>query len=748
MIKTEHYSRSCVVVVKKPKTRIFDSYVTAVTYIMEYGEMPDKDTWDGLNKKFLDAERLRLQSFINRKSGKLLDFDNDEDYFYLVVNGTQFKKEKDTKTNLNLIDQTWERAANFNVSPTYANERVISITVTQSSQGAWTASIALDNTDDVFYMKNVASSPVPPLRSPNVYFQEGDCIIESNDEVEIYLPDWEDNLKLVFTGYVSTVNVEDDGLTKRINLSCEDVTKALSVTRTNAFPSLDPVESEGDTITFYQSTWAGKKPEEVVKGILGRTFCDIFNDSALFTEAKSCLSELHDKNGATKTSDSFKALNTAIDRRVETYIKELYDENDKIVGWYGVKAKKSVDGKVASGDVAFILMGINQPVWSIQFASGTYDYLISDWKSNAQILDNIAKSTFFEFYVLPSGIPYFGPTNLKLPKMYDGNDEDQNTFNNFVQNNFHFTADKDIYVRKYSQVMDDRNLFTDLVITGSYLWGGYTHEFLRKLVIAPYKYRRQFGVRMMAQESKVGLITPESLAAYGEQRLWRQNSTLHTASMFLEGNSNLQPGTSCYVDRWTSVYYINRVVHNFVAGADYSTTIDLSYRRKPFYVIEGNNINQLKGYLTHLVEIQSMSLSQMNFILANVEDLTWGKVKMYVNNDVVNYVEGLLVWDAIPSNLYPSIVQQQEYLQSYLKNETAKIKENYNKIIFSGTRNESEIIKVKDERDTALNTLKERLTKVSKSINASSFANDTVIRNTKDTTYLKYRSEQGCNNVK
>jgi hypothetical protein len=585
------------------------------------------------------------------------------------------------------------------------------------------------------------------MHLPNLIFQNNDCVIESNDEIQIYLPDWDNSLKLVFTGYVNTVSDENDGLEKRIRLGCEDVTKKMRVTRTNAYPSLSMQEAQGNTITPYEATWQDKSPIEVVRVILGRTFCNVFNDLSIFKDAQTIFEQLNSKKGLTKEENAFKALDNAIDTKIkDKYIEEIKGYDNTVIGYRGFKAKKSEISE--RGEVAFVVLGTNQPVWALVMGGGNYDFVTSDWKSNDQLIADIANSTFFEFYALPSGIIYFGPTNLKLPKLYEGTAEGKEAFNSFL-GNYIFTSNKEVYVRKYFQLMDDRNIFTDLIVTGNYLEGGYTWSWLKKLIIGPHTYRRKFGVRMMAQETKPGLVYPESLEVYGNQRLWKQNAQLYSASLLLEGNSNLQPGNPCYIDRWTSVYYIDSVTHSFTMGTDYSTEINLKYRRKPLYILSferagGYTYGSFHNYLSSLVQKQEISVQQKNYLIENEDELIWGKIKMYVEGNrssVGSYVEGSLIWDAIPLNLYPSGLQVTSYLRDFASNEMSRIENEYN-VGISISKNEETKRRLTEKRKKDIDKLAVSFTGVAKSTDSANFS-DSILLKTPGETFLKFQAGGG-----
>jgi hypothetical protein len=709
--KIAHLRKQCAVVIRKPKLRIFNEYEALVNYIIDNPNATSTD-WKTERDNY-KKERENIFKDIIFKSGDtasrnrkiLREVNEKDDYWYLVANGyididsdSQIK----TVTRQSYVagTQPSDKSSIFSITSD-VNNSVTSVTVEQTTETAWTSNITLDNTNDIYYLKNREIVD----RYPKFIFQEGDCIIESNDEVDIYLTDWKGELYPVFThGYVNSVTTSDNGLQKRIMLQCEDCTKKLSVSRLNVNPSLNPLESRGDEITPFTLSYALSTPEEVIKLMLGMTYCNVFADT---TFVQSNISYIKTLRSETNTADRIKALETLKKSILQTiqdkYIVTDKDSSGKI---------KSVKGYEYLSDgqkrLKFIIEGINQDAWTIEFGQGGFDYLISTWKSNDEVINEIIKCIFFEFFADENGVIHVRPTNLTLPKHLVNGTANAITYNSRIDE-YIISRDKELFVRSFNQTFNDRAVFTDIIVSGQYQMTGYTNPLMRKLVTAPYKYRKWFGTRMAPHETKIGAILDNQLQTYGTARLCRHNADMWNASLVMEGNSRINAGNPMYVERWQSVYYATNVTHSFTAGEDYTMTVNLNNRRKPIdYIEDGMDIRFMLGYdLISMVKRNEISNEEMQNILNNIETLKWGYVKI---PEVVggieiknSYKKYHIIWESIPT-IFDPILLQNTSANAAIYSE--KIKDAYKKWESAKAKNK-DIVEYESNYKTILNQAQE-----------------------------------------
>lgn len=708
--KVTHLRKQCAVVIRKPKLRIFDEYEALVNYIKD-NTSPTSVGWETERKTFRHEQQQRFRDIIFDKgkpspinSKVLEDPGEDSDYWYLVANGYLDIKNENTITSLtgntavfngSSGTQLTDTVGNFSINSD-VNNSVISVSVEQKTDSAWSANVTLDNTNDIYYLKNQKRDDGFPL----FIFQDGDCVIESNDEIDIYLTDWNSSLKQVFTGYVNSVSTSDNGLQKRITLECEDCTKKLSVSRTNINPSLDPEESSGDDITPFVLSYALSTPEDVIKMILGTTYCNVLTDFTFISSIKILLQNI--RNDVDKTKN-LKELKERILQEVQTekYMTKL--PNGTVLGY-----EYTSDGMKR---LKFVIEGINQPAWAIEFNQGGWDYLISQWKGNDEIINDIVGKVYYEFYANENGVIHIRPTNLSLPKYMNKNEVNSNLYNETIEN-YILSINKELYVRNFSQSFNDRSIFTDIVVTGAYVWNNYTNPFMRKLVTGAYKWRKQFGTRMAPQETKIGAITVEQLKTYGDARLRRHNSEAWNASISMEGNSRISAGKPMFIERWQSVYYISNVNHTFTAGDDYSTTITLNNRRKPIdYIEKGNDVSAtLSNDLFSMVNRNEISLGELNDVLNNYETLQWGTITIpdtingIPNSTTVNSTEYNIIWESIPTIFDPGKMQSSSTTAVIYNEKLSEAWQDWQNAVIS---KDPDIELYKDKYDMVLNSAKE-----------------------------------------
>ena len=595
-----NYKQDVVVVIKKPKIRIADNYGAYIAFLREGRAV--NSTYKDFLMKLYQTERDRLQSAF---TDKLLvennqsyyqtnttvassTFDGAFGYYYIVAGGgTEIGNSTQAGLNKTLASNT----------PTISNslDRIISVQTTTTVTGASSCNITIDNTGNLFFLKSNLTTDL---------YQTMDCLIEPMDEVVVYMKETVNKTnpqyKTVFTGYVNSVNDNDDGSEQTIEVTCEDMTKKSSITRTNVNPSLDTLEAEGNAISIYNENYTSLAPTDVIKNILTRTYCDLFNNLSMCDELSDIFwiktnNTIAYRIGADLTSQLHETQ-TIISEYIEKYTQNIFVDGklQKIIGYKALPtdgingpdgtALKDRDGNtilITNNPVAFTVMGIDQDLYSWQL-NGNYDLLISDWKSNDQIIQDLADKAFFEYFADVNGMVFFRPKNLTLPNSSTNGMEDE------IKDNYWITSDNENIVRKFSKTINDRELFTDFVVTGTFIPCGITPPLNTKLVIS-YKHRRKYGVRVLPPETRPGIIGQNGLEQFGRNRLSLANSKFTSASLTINGNPSIKPGMPIFIERWLSVYYIETVSHSFSAGGDFQTTLNLNFKRIPIATLSTFN---------------------------------------------------------------------------------------------------------------------------------------------------------------
>lgn len=602
-MQTNHYQQDLLVIIKKPKIRIADNYGAFISYLRE--GRAAYSTYNAFLSSLKTAERNRLNSaFVNKilveynpsyfeanSDTNNTMFDGAFGYYYIVAGGAPYDKD-----NSNYLVKD---AINKNKTITNNLDRVMSVQITTTVTGASSCNITIDNTDNKFFLQSDLNNDI---------FNTMDCLIEPMDEVVVYIKEKSNKYRTVFTGYVNSVTDKDDGNEQRIEVTCEDVTKKSSITRTNVNPSLDAEEAEGNAISIYNENYTSLEPTEVLRNILARTYCDLFNNPTLCNELSDVFwiktnNNITYKVGEDKTAQ-LNETQTLIGKYVDIYTEYIYNKTtkklQKIIGYKALPTDglRDRDGSIITtaqtNPKAFEITGLDQDLYAWQLNSN-YDLMISDWKGNDQIIQDLADKAFFEYFADVNGVIYFRPKNLTLPNSAQDSMVDE------IKDNYWLTTDKEHLVRNFSKTINDRELFTDIVVNGQYVIQAINHALMKKLVIS-YKNRRKYGVRMMPQETRPGITTTDGMEVFGRNRLTLANSKFTSASLSLNGNPAIKPGMPLFIERWLSIYYIESVSHNWTAGSDYSTTLNLNYKRKPI-----SRLSTFKSTLTELVKIQELA---------------------------------------------------------------------------------------------------------------------------------------------
>lgn len=665
--------QKCVVVITKPKYRINNVFSWIVQNVKD-GKLTRQSTISDIYKlkqELADETQLRLNRFIfdnsNKKKGVLFDpFPNCIETPYYIIGD-----------NFNTVNFS---ATNYIQNKLYSNDRIVSCDVTQATDTAWTCNVVLNNTDDLYtldneYYYNSKNGYANTNFGKYILNQENKCVIEPNDEIQVFMNNWKGNFNSVFTGLVTSVTISDDGLNKAVNLSCDDMFKKLTWTYKVVKASFDSEEAFGTSISEYEQNYADKSWEDVLKTVLGSALCDIYKRDIFLLEATK--SYVLNKEGDRNVS-----LSKIIEKEINKYIeieevpKELQKENDssktlRIIGYkatidYQKIAKGNIEqtGQVdivattastnngetfitgekvvvqnennnvltdyKDGDIAFKISGMEQPAWAWTINSGSFDFLFSTFKRNDEFVKEIASIVSYEVFADVNGIVLFRPQNLVLPRKVDfKNKEFTKEYNDYLDNYLVLPDKEEEYFTSFKTTADDSAIVTQVQVNGSFRENNTTYpEILKAKSYAPLQYINQYGIRMTSPLSRVGLKTPDMCKRYGDLFLWRQNKNYELGSASCILNSDYTVGMPILINRQLAVWYIKRVTHSFSAGNICTTELTLGYKRNPLCYRK-----DLQTFLSSSLEKGKISQTQYDKIKDNAPYLTWGILDLkYANS--------------------------------------------------------------------------------------------------------------------
>lgn len=720
----------CSVIIKKPKYLLNDGFSWIIAAI-ENGKLNENSTEQdvfNLKVELVKETEKRLNQFLRSDSNKKgILFDPCPyciDIPYFIVGD-----------NLNRIN--WKSGNYITDNLSSSNDRILNCSVTQEINNGWTCNFTLDNTDDIYTLNNYYKLNFKQEPIEYVLNQNNICVIEPNDEVEVYMSDWQGELHCVFTGLVSSVAKQDDGLRKVINVSCNDILKKLNWHYFNAQAGFDIKEARGITLSVYGENYQPLQLNEVVSDLLGETYCDIYKrDSFLlklikvyapaYAKVKRAETE-QQKTEATKSQvlaiqDICKIIKDEIDQYIDidvipkgsAIIKDKGGKEKTInvaveEGKYGRKCtinygKLVVPQEISSeigikdntkiqtpfldcdeGELAFKIEGESQPVWEWTVKQGGYDYLFSNYKRNDEIIRNITGITQYEFFANATGIIYFRPPNFTLPRGSILGEEIKGTIvkqtNEYIKENYWVTKEKEQYFTQFNSSINDNNIYTRVNVIGKWVEIGYSNELMKTAGYASQWWLNKYGLRMMSTNTRTGLKDIEACKTYAEMLLWKNNINYELCDATCILNSNYTVGLPIYIERQLAVWYIGRVTHTFNSGSGCTTNLTLTYKRTPMCLRK-----DIQQYINDNLNWGKLNQTEYDYIKKYEEILSWGYLNTNLTRTfpIAESVESqgktlvkedyMFVWTPVPDALYLLTLELQQQIDIVNNNQSNREK--------------------------------------------------------------------------
>lgn len=685
-IEPINIQHKCSVIIKKPKYILNDGWSWILSAV-ENGKLNENSTEKdifNLKVELVKKNNIRLNQFLrsnDNKKGVLFDpCDYCIDIPYYIIG--------DSINKLNINSQNYIKDDLYTT-----NDRIVSCNVSQEITTMHQCNIVLNNTDDIYTLKNELyynSDSVNTNYGEYVLNQANTCVIEPNDEVEVYMSDWKGNLNCVFTGYVSNVALNDNGLQKTISLQCDDITKKLTWVYFNAQAGFDVKEARGVKLSAYTENQQPLQLNEVVSNILAETYCDIYKkDEFVLKLVRLYANAL---KWSQKTNLKTANINEAYYKMRDLIIKELqkyvevqyvhkiiadYDKMslssvpiNKELGRIGKKAtidyetlvkNKEQKGKgymqtpfvpIEESDIAFKIEGMNQVAWAWTTNNGSWDFLFSNYKRSSDFVREIANMVQYEFFANPIGIIFFRPPNFNLPRAIGLNDD----VDAYIQENYWVDNVNEKYFDHFNTTVNDNKIYTRINVIGQNKAMNITHALLKKATYAPQSYLNKYGLRMMPTVTKVGLLDDRACETYGELLLHKNNINYELCSTSCVLNSNYTIGQPIFIERQLAVWYVGRVVHSFTAGSGCSTELTLTYKRTPLCLEK-----DLEKYLNDNKLYGNLTDAEIEYIKNNKDMLSWAVIRtndvyisssVAISKDVYIKKEYVLIWQPLIGRFY------------------------------------------------------------------------------------------------
>lgn len=430
-------------------------------------------------------------------------------------------------------------------------------------------------------------------------FNNGRCRIQSMDKVAIFATErftpanTQPKLIKIFTGVVN--NVEDSYAEGKatINISGEDVTKYMKISLININPSLqvnntsDVLETSDQQITIWSDIFKGMTAVDIVKACTigmkrGEKLSDGrkndlpydiagIGDYLLQSDFKNLkqIKFSKDENtfveiepiGGKNTKISFQQVLQNLFKSSTVHICDPYSKNQKLFGFrpYEISLQNS---------------------WS--FYQG-------DWKTRREIAYRAAEDCHFVFYADRNGELWFQPPRFS---------------NSWILG----ASNPDVYIIdtpsiiSYGFVESDENIFTAVYMSteppfgmdGAQSLGLYSKSFVDEGAILKYGFRVFTGSNPVIniadkKGSSGGDFTlalnekgEKSIIIFAKSLLQRLLAQKYQGQITILGRAELDPNRPVYIPYRNQIYYVETVSHQISFGGQFTTTLHLSYGRKPW----------------------------------------------------------------------------------------------------------------------------------------------------------------------
>lgn len=410
---------------------------------------------------------------------------------------------------------------------------------------------------------------------PGVY-QRGKCSISPMDRVVIFLPETyptgkEVRLVRAFTGVVSTVQQGYSENQNTVEVKGEDITKYLQLSVVNVNPALplDAVtiidQDPQDYLTIFSNIFRGMSIPDIIKILLlgnnpndntsGRiTGVGVYRLAGTPTQTDITYNAnkgVYERTGKRTSGDASHTV-TADFRQV---LGDLFTQSTVHI------LNPFTDAAKLKGYAAYRLQ--LQSSWSFQQA---------DFKTRRDLIYQSSEEIGFVFYADRNGElwfrqPYFDNSHIlcaKNPKIYIIDNKDIISFG-FIEDDSH------VYSSVYVTTEPDFGAETTTSL------GFYTASYRDDNTVLKYGQRIFVGSNPVIRTGN-----KQNIQLYAKSLLQRLLAGKYQGEITIPGRVELDPGFPIFIPIRNMIYYAETVDCSLDFAGQYTTTIGLSYGRKPW----------------------------------------------------------------------------------------------------------------------------------------------------------------------
>lgn len=413
----------------------------------------------------------------------------------------------------------------------------------------------------------------------NGIFKRGRCRIESMDRVICYMskrfndrPGRAADLERVFTGVVSSVQDGYSGNEESLTIQAEDVTKYMKISYINVNPALlldrarDVSQTPDQKITVWTSILKGLNAPDIIR---------------LLTLGHNYLTK---KSNETQSIDGIGYYDISNTSKIGTRIR-FNPEDESFVEVEGSNNRKKLSFRQALGALfTSSTVHVIDPFRNNKQLKGFRPYELSistswsfyqgEWKTRRELADRVAEDTHFLFYADRYGEIWFHPPRFSNSWIVGAEDPRVYVIDTESIINYGFVeTDQNIYSSVYVSTEPDFAL-SSLQTLGWY-----------QTSVRDDGVMMKYGQRFFTASNPVintKSKRDKSLVAYAKSLLQRLLAGKYQGQITITGRPELEPGRPVFIPLINRIYYVESVDHQLTFGGQYSTTLSLSYGRKPW----------------------------------------------------------------------------------------------------------------------------------------------------------------------
>lgn len=377
---------------------------------------------------------------------------------------------------------------------------------------------------------------------------------------------------VAFTGIVNSVSDAYTENLTQLTISGEDVTKWLKVTWANVNPSIltERLPDAGpDTMRAWSKRFTNMEPWEVIKllilggvdkdGVKVRGVGEFEFDPTISPESSLLSTSIR---GEKPTLSPLTFDNTDEGIIEEEDVSDL----DRLF------QKPRLHIQIPVNKLQYNAVGQLQRTPYKRFVNSSYDSYENEYRTHLEIIYEIAKTSYFEFYADQNGdIWYHQPRfdnrhilTSDIPEVY------------VLQND-------DIISWNFTET--DEPVITSILVVGQqdfiegeqYPWNLVNFYEDTGLVL-------KYGRRMLTINHPF-VRTSADCYYYAQSLLYRMLAERRTGTITIIGRPEIRQAMPVFIPFRNMVYYINSIGHNFGFGGSFTTTLGLTYGRKPWELL-------------------------------------------------------------------------------------------------------------------------------------------------------------------